>query len=290
MLGVRRTKNADDGTDDATSTLGRGRAAAVRVVAVLALAAACFLPVFATNDALSRVGVDQVLEPPGSPEAEYGADHPAEAVHIPAFAAMTVIAASGLVGLILNPRRAGSATHVGAVALAMLLVTPVVGDPDNHGGQGLFVDPLIVAVAVPPLVAAALAAPWREWRRGGLVRPRLLVMAILALPAIWYGIEQGLLQRNTWPPLADPHHQTHWMMMAQLAFVVPVLTAGAALSGRGWRIAAATAALGALAVAIPSLLTGTAASTITWWLAAPSIIWAAIVLVLAGRRFDPPPA
>lgn len=290
MVGVRRTRNAGDGTDEAPTSLGRGRATAVRVVGVLALASACFLPVFATNDALSRVGMDQVLEPPGSPEAEYGADHPSEAVHIPAFVAMTLMAASGLVGLILNPRRAGSATHVGAVALAMLLVAPIVGDPDNHGGQGLFVDPLVVVVAVPPLVAAALAVPWREWRRGGLMRPRLLVMAILALPAVWYAIEQGLLQRNTWPPLADPHHQTHWMMMAQLAFVIPLLTAGAALAGRGWRIAAATAALGAVAVATPSLLNGAAASAITWWLAVPGLVWGAMVLVLAVRRFDAPPA
>lgn len=290
MVGIRRTKHVGGRTDDSTTSFGAGRATAVRIVAVVALAAACFLPVFATNDALSRVGVDRALEPPGSPEAEYGADHPSEAVHIPAFVAMSVIAAAGLVGLILNPRRAGSATHVGAVALAMLLVAPIVGDPDNHGGQGLFVDPLMVAVAVPPLTAAALAVPWREWRRGGLMRPGLLAMAILALPAILYGIDQGLLQRNTWPPLADPHHQTHWMMMAQLAFVIPLLTAGAALSGRGWRIAAATAALAAVAVAIPSLLNGAAASAITWWMAVPSLVWAGMVLVLAGRRVDTPPA
>ncbi|HXV72776.1 MAG TPA: hypothetical protein VEB69_15410 [Acidimicrobiia bacterium] len=36
-----------------------------------------------TFDAASRIGEEQMLEPPGSPEAEYGAAHPSEAVHIP---------------------------------------------------------------------------------------------------------------------------------------------------------------------------------------------------------------
>lgn len=280
MLVGRRTGDAGGAEDEATSSFGRGRVVAVRVLGVVALVTAGFLPMFAAFDAYSRVGESQVLEPAGSPEAEYGAAHPSEGVHIPAFAAMTVIAATGLLGLIVNPRRAGSATHAGAVGLAMLLVAPIVGDPDNHGGQGLFVDPLVVAVAVPVLIVTAVAVPWREWSRRGLKRPGLLLLAALALPFLWYGIDQGLLQRNTWPPLADPHHQAHWMVMAQLAFAIPLTTAGAALSGRGWRTATATAALGALAIAASSMLIQDAGSAIPAWLAAGGVLWAATVLAV----------
>lgn len=275
----------DGGTPD---PMRRGRVVAVRVLAVVALVTACFLPVFATFDASSRVGEEQVLEPPGSPEAEYGAAHPSEAVHIPSFVAMSVIAASGLVGLIVDPRRAGSATQVMAVSVAMLAAAPLAGDPDNYGGQGMFVDPLVVGVAVPVLVAAVVAAPWREWRGGGLKRPSLLWLGFLALPFVWFGVDQALLQRNTWPPLADPHHQTHWMMMAYLAFAIPLVTAGTSLSGRGWRLAAAVASLGALSVAVPSLLYGEAASRIPLWAAVAGVVWAMAVLTVTWRIKDNP--
>lgn len=281
----RGTVRVDGASPDA---MGRGRVVTVRVLAVFALVTACFLPVFATFDASSRVGEEQVLEPPGSPDAEYGAAHPSEVVHIPSFVAMTVIAASGLVGLIVNPRRAGSATQVMAVSVAMLAVAPIAGDPDNYGGQGMFVDPLVVAVAVPVLAAAVVAVPWREWHRGGLKRPTLLWLGLLALPFVWFGIDQALLQRNTWPPLADPHHQTHWMVMAYLAFAIPLVTAGASLSGRGWRIASAVAALGAISVAVPSLLNGDAASSIPLWAAVLGALWAAAVLTVIWRIKDNP--
>ncbi len=200
---------------------------------------------------------------------------------------MTVIAAAGLVGLIGNPRRAGSATHVMALGLAMLLVALIVGDPDNHGGHGLFVDPLVVVVALPVLAAAAVAVPWREWSRGGLRRPILLWLAVLALPLVWFGVDQALLQRNTWPPLADPHHQAHWMVMAEVAFVIPMVTAGAALSGGGWRAATAVAALGASAIAIPSLFYHDAASALPLWSAILGTLWAAAALSVAIRESHP---
>ncbi len=273
----------DARTDEATPRLGRGRRATIRVLAVVALLTTCFLPLFAATDAYSRVGAEPVLEAPGSPEAEYGADHPSEDVHLPAFVAMVVIAASGLLGLVVNPERAGSATHAGAVAVAMLLVAGLVGDPDNHGGQGLLIDPVVVVAALPALATALVAVPWREWSRGGLRRPQFLFLATLALPALWFGIDQALLQRNTWPPLADPHHQTHWMVMAQLAFAIPLVTAGAALSGRGWRIATATTALGALAISIPSVIYRDAASAIPVGWAVAGLLWAMAAVALTWR-------
>jgi hypothetical protein len=282
---VGRIRSESESSDlELTSSMSRGRVIVVRVLGALAMVIVCFLPVFAALDAYSLVGEDHVLEPPGSPEAEYGAAHPSEAVHIPAFTAMAIVAATGLLGLIVNPRRAGSATHVLAVGTAMLLAAPIVGDPDNYGGQGLFVDPLVAAVAVPALAVAVVAAPWREWSRGGLRRPTLLWLAVLASPLLWFGIDQALLQRNTWPPLADPHHQTHWMVMAQLALAVPLVTAGAALSGRGWRAAGAVAALGVLAMAIPSFFDPEAASTLPLWSAVLGTLWAGAVVSFTWRE------
>jgi hypothetical protein len=276
-----RTARADA---EPARSMVRGRVIGVRVLAVVALVTACFLPVFAAFDASSRVGEEQVLEPPGSPEAEYGAAHPSEAVHLPSFVAMTVLAAAGLVGLIVDPRRAGSATHAMAVGVGMAVAAFIAGDPDNHGGQGLVVDPLVVGVALPVLAAAAAAIPWREWRSGGLRRPSLLWFAAAALPLVWVGIEQALLQRNTWPPLADPHHQTHWLVMAQLALAVPLVTAGASLSGRGWRVATLSAGLGVLALVIPALFYTEAASAVPTWSAALGIVWAAALLTASLRE------
>lgn len=283
MAVSRATRGAVSVDETTAKPMGGGRVFAVRVLAVVALITACFLPLYATFDAASRVGEQQVLEPPGSPEAEYGAAHPSEAVHIPAFVAMTLIAASGLFALIIDPRRAGSATQVMALSVAMLAVAPIAGDPDNHGGQGMFVDPLVVAVSIPALAAAAVAVPWRERRRGGTKRPGLLWLGLLALPFVWLGIDQALLQRNTWPPLADPHHQTHWMVMAELAFAIPLVTVGASLPGRGWRLASAVAALGALAIAVPSFLDGKAASSIPLWASVSGALWAAAVFTVIWR-------
>lgn len=269
---------------ETSSEFGRVRRSVIRSLGVVALLTASLFPVFAITDAWSRVGHEQTLEPAGSPEAQYGADHPAETIHIPAFVAMAAIAASGLAGIITRPGHAGSATQTGAVGIAMLMASGIAGDPDNFGGQGLLVDPAVVALAAPVLTAACVAAPWREWRSGGIKRPLLLLLGLLALPALWFGVDQALLQRNTWPPLADPHHQTHWIVMAQLAFSIPLVTVGAALSGRGWRLAAVTASIGALAVGIFSIVAPQAASSLSTPWAIAATLWAGILLAFIWRR------
>lgn len=113
--------------------------------------------------------------------------------------------------MIVDPRRGGPATQALAVSVAMLASAPMAGDPVNYRGQGMFVDPLVVAVAVPVFAAAAVAVPWREWRSGGLKRLSLLWLGLLALPFVWFGIDQALLQRNTGPLLPIPNTRlTGW--------------------------------------------------------------------------------
>jgi hypothetical protein len=176
--------------------LSPARRNTVRVLAGIGLVTFCFLLIFVATDALGRAGDQLELEPPGSREAQIGADHPGEVVHIAGALAAATIGGTGLIALLVRPQRAGSATQAGASTLAMLLAVAIIGDPDNHGGHGLLVDPAFLILALPPLAAALTAAPWRVWRREPHQR-RLLVLAALVLPIVVYGIDQGLLQRNT---------------------------------------------------------------------------------------------
>jgi hypothetical protein len=262
----------------------RPRRMTVRLLAVLGLASFSFMLLFVVSDAAGRIGQVHQLGPAGSAEARSGADHPGETVHITGAVAALAIGGTGLVGLIVRTQRAGSATQTGAAAIAMLITIAIVGDPDNYGGQRLWIDPAFLVLALPPLAAAASARPWHAWRQGGMRRPRLLVLAALALPGLWYGIDQGLMQRTTWPPLADPHHQAQWYAMSVLAFLAMVVVAAASLHGRGWRVAAGNAGLAASALAIASLLDPTSASALPMMWAVAAMIWGAAVLAVTWRE------
>lgn len=267
-----------------TVDLTRRRRITVRMLAVLGLVTFSFMLMFVVSDAKGRVGQVHQLEPAGSPEAQIGADHPGETVHIAGAAAALALGGTGLIGLIARPQRAGSATQAGAASIAMLITIGIVGDPDNYGGQGLLFDPAFLILALPPLAAASAAAPWRAWRHGRVPRPRLLAVALLALPAVWYGIDQGVMQRNTWPPLADPHHQAHWYAMSVFAFATVLVVAGAALQGRGWRLAATSAAAAASAAAVSSLLDPASASALPTLWAVVALAWGAAVLAVTWRQ------
>lgn len=264
------------------SPLGRGRRLAVRLAAALAIVAFNFMLVFVLSDAMGRTGETGPLEPPGSAEAAFGAEHPGEAVHLVAAVAALAMGVVGSVGLVMRPQRAGSATHVGLAAMSWLLVSAVVGDPDNYGAQAGPVDVAFVVLALPALLAAALAAPWRAWRTG-TAHPRLLITAVLGVPWLWQGFQQGLMQRHTWPPLADPHHQAHWFVMSLVAVMIVLLAAGAALPGRGWRVAAVSSGAAAVALAAASLADSRAASALRPGWAVAALLWAVVVLIVAWR-------
>lgn len=287
--GIARRSTAEMAGGDVTVELGRGRRLAVRVLAVLGLLTFSFMLVFAATDAIGRLGQEAQLVPAESSEAQIGAHHPGELVHIVGAVAAVALGASGLVGLIVRPQRAGSATQTGAAAVAMLIATVVVGNPDNHGGQAGLLDPAFAIMAVPPLAAALVAAPWRTWRRAG-PKPRLLLLAAVALPGLSYAFDQGLMQRNTWPPLADPHHQAHWYAMSVLAFMTVLVIAGASLAGRGWRTAAFSAGAAATAVGTVSLLAPGAASALHPAWAAAAAIWGLAVLAVTWRERTSPTA
>jgi hypothetical protein len=272
--------------DAGAAVLGRGRRTAVRVLSVLGLLTFSFMLVLVILDAGGRVGTDPSLVDPGSAAARLGADHPGETLHLVGAAAALSIGAAGLVGLAVRPQHSGSARHVLATAVAMVVVALLVGDPDNHGGQAGPVDPLFVVMALPPVAAALTAGPWRVGaRKAGQARVRLpvLVVAASGLPWLWYGRAQGLLQRETWPPLADPHHQAHWYAMALLAVLIVLTAASAAFGGGGSRVAATVPAVAALAVATASLLAPGAASALSPVWAVAALLWGAALLAVTWR-------
>lgn len=273
------------GVDDAAhrDELSRSRRIAVRSLAVLAVLALNFMLVFVFNDALGRVGGSETLSPPGSPQARVGAAHPGEAVHIVGAAAAVAFGVTGLAGLLVRPQRAGSATHAGLAAVAWLLAAAVVGDPDNYGGQAGAIDVAFVVLAVPALIASLIAAPWRAWRSGGLPRPEFLLAAAAGAPWLLHGVQQGLMQRYTWPPMADPHHQAHWFVMSFVAFLVVLVCAGAALSGRGWRVASLTSGVSGVAIAVASLAAPEGASALHPAWAVGAALWGLTVLGLTWR-------
>jgi hypothetical protein len=263
--------------------LSRGRRIAVRLLAVLALVAFNFMLVFVFNDALGRVGETQALEPPGSPQARIGAEHPGEAAHIVGAALAVTFGVTGLAGLLVGPQRAGSATHAGLAAGAWLVAAAVVGDPDNYGGHAGPIDFAFVVLAVPTLIAALLASPWRAWRSGGVPRPEFLVAAAAGVPWLWHGLQQGLMQRYTWPPMADPHHQAHWFVMSLVAFLIVLVCAGAALSGSGWRVATVTSGASGTAIAVASLAAPESASALQPAWAVGALLWGLTILALTWR-------
>ena len=263
------------------SRLSRSRSISVRVLAALGLVTYSLIFVFVAAEAsgimtLSPVGSPD--DPPPSAEALAGAAAPGEAVHLIGALAGWALGASGLIALLLLPRRPAAARQVLAAALASLVVVPLVGNPDNVGGQAGVIDPVFLLLAIPPLVAALVAGPFHGVRSGPL-RPLLLILAAVAFPvAAWWGVGQALNQRNTFPPIADPHHQAHWHVMAVVAFAVVLVVAAAALGGRGWRLGATTAGLSATALGVISIAAPAAASAVAPMCAVAALVWGGALL------------
>jgi hypothetical protein len=197
-----------------------------------------------------------------------------------------LIGGSGLVGLIARPERSGYAYQVLAGMTGVVLTLPIVGNADNVGGQAGWIDPVLLVLVLPSVAAALLAKPWQHRRSREGWRPRLLLLAAVgAIPATWYGIDQAWLQRNTFPPTADPHHNAHWWVMAIMAFMAVLVVAAAALPSVGWRLGVWVASLAGIAVGVASLIAGSSASAVGWGWAIAAVVWGSvgIWLTVPGR-------
>lgn len=159
-------------------------------------------------------------------------------------------------------------------------------DLEIGGGR---IDPLLLVLAFPSIVAAALAMPWGR-RRSGAGRRRFLALAAIgAIPAAVYGVNQALMQRDTFPPTADPHHNAHWWVMAVAAFVVILVTAAAAFPGRGWGLGALVGTASPIAFGLASIVDQSAASALPIGWAVASVVWGSVgvsLTVQAVRHTD----
>lgn len=266
--------------------LSAGRATAVRLITVLALFSFSFMFLIVAAEASGVISVEPTgspNDPPPSEAAREGAAAPGEAVHFAGALAVIAVGATGLIALLISPSRAGSSYQVLSAAIGLLAVVAIVGDPDNYGGQAGIVDPLFVLLGVPPLIAGLVAARWHDRREWRLARPLLLLAAIAVVPLLAYGVDQALMQRNTFPPTADPHHQAHWFAMATFAFVVPLVVATAALGAPGWRLGAVAASVGTMAVAVSSIANPEAASSFGRLAGGAALLWAVAVLAVVVR-------
>jgi len=261
----------------ARERLTRGRRLSVRVAALLGLLLFGFFFSIVAAEALGVIQSEpegDPDDPPASAEAVLGASRPGEAVHVVGALGVLVLGGTALVGLFLRPERSGSAYQVLATMSGILLTAPIVGNPDNRGGQAGWIDPLFLIVVTPAVVAAALARPWRHWRLRRVRGSQFLVLgAVAAVPLGWYGLNQALMQRNTYPPTADPHHNAHWWAMSCLAFIVVLVVAAAALPSDGWRLGPRVAGLAAIALGIASLVASSSASAIWLGWALIAILW-----------------
>lgn len=183
-----------------------------------------------------------------------------EVVHITGAVSFALIMGAGLIPQLISPARNVAALQQALIAgVALLAAATVVGDPDNHGGQyGPFDITYLIFFA--PLLLLAVFHPARAdlLKVGSLSLPLLLVAAFVAVPVFVYGANQGLIQRNSWPPSSDPHHNSHWFVMSELAFAIPLVAGVIGLGARGWQVVSWTApavlaALGIVSVLFPDV-------------------------------------
>lgn len=184
---------------------------------------------------------------------------PPDVVHLVGAICYIFIVTLGLVSQLSAP-----ALHVAGfqqafmAGLALMVTAAIVGDPDNHGGQYGPFDPAYL-IFFTPLLLMAGSHPARQYlfKPGHLHPPLLFFAMVLAIPMFIYGVDQALIQRNSFPPGADPHHNSHWFIVAEVAFTIPLLTGLTGLRTRGWQVTswstpATLAALGTVSVMFPN--------------------------------------
>ncbi len=186
-----------------------------------------------------------------------------EMVHTLAALAFTAALLVGLATQLVRPvDHIAGFWQVVAGILAVMVVAAIVGNPNNVGGQAGVFDWTYLIFFLPLFLLLALHPAGRMLFRGG--SPNLLLLALVlvaAVPLVLYGIDQALIQRNSWPPKSDPHHNAHWFTMAELAFAIVLVGLVAALGIRGWTVAAWAAGGMAVVFGVSSAVWSDAASS-----------------------------
>ena len=183
-------------------------------------------------------------------------DAPIHRVHHVGVALFIGIIVVGLLAQLRVPERNVAAFHqVVAGVLAIQITNLIMGNPDNHGGNVGIMDPAFLVFLVPVVVLAALhPVRGRLFSVGASMSRALAGIALVdAVPLAMYGVDQAIVQRNSWPPLADPHHQK-WFMMAFLAFAISLVGLVASLRNGGWPVPAWSAGVAAVVFGLVAVL------------------------------------
>lgn len=211
-----------------------------------------------------------------------------ERIHFTSAVIAWALTAVPLLALLVRPARAAVVDQLLAGALMILALLVVVGNPDNHGGQAGPYDPVYLIVFGLPVVVAILAR--RNTAASFSVRwPLVTVSLLAAAPAAIAAVNQELLQRNSWPPVLDPHHNGHWMV-AGMAILAPVVAAAvAALGRRGWRLPLWTAGITAIVLGTVSVAFPADASSLGRGWGGALALWGVALLTIGGGTASPPP-
>jgi len=243
---------------EGTATARGGRATAFRVLAILG---ALFLGGFGLAFAILTIA--------GNEDQQIHALHnvATAAVYLPLFVVP-------LVAAVRDP--AGSATSF-RIAVAASIAVVVIG-----AIGGTIVSALITFVVVMLLL---WLHPARDevLRFGGLDVPLLAIVAVAAIPAVVYGLDQAALQADR--PASDPHKEfEHYAAMASGALGLVLAGAVAAFGGRGDRLARWLVGLGGTALAASFLGYRDKVSTVdaTWAVAA--LVASVLYIVVAELR------
>lgn len=210
-----------------------------------------------------------------------------ERIHFTGAVLMGLALLVGMGRLILRPRDRMALVHGAVALLAVLLVQVVVGDPDNQGGQAGPYDITYLIVSIPYIVAVILALRLPA-EKGGRRKldPVLLGIGLIGLAVtLLYALDQALMQRNSWPPASDPHHNSHWATMAQIGMIPGLLVIVSALPRVGSRVQALVAAFIAVTLGTVSVLYREDSSSLGLVGGTAAVAMGIVVGALAVRRF-----
>jgi hypothetical protein len=207
---------------EGTSTAPKGRVTAFRVLAILG---AVFLGGFSLFFAIATIA--------GSEDQQIHALHnvATAAIYVPLFVVPLLLA-------VRDPAGSAASFRIAIAGSIVVVIIGVIG--------GTLVSSLITFIVVMLLL---WLHPARDevLRFGALDVPLLAIVAVAAVPAVAYGLDQASLQADR--PIEDPHKEfEHYAAMASGSIGLVVAGAVAAFGGRGERIARWLVGLGGAAL------------------------------------------
>ncbi len=180
--------------------------------------------------------------------------------------------------------------QVVATILGFVVMGFIVGDPDNYGNNVAIFDlanlflvfPVVLLVALHPDRKRIL---WPDFSK--IKKSLLLLYSTILIPFFVYGFMQSIVQRNSYPPLSDIHHQ-HWLAMSTVAFAIIFVGFVGALRSPGYLMPMGMSAFSLLVLGIVSVLAPHAASSLGTILGGVSILSGSIALwIFHDEAFAP---